>query len=146
MFVFFSIDLSETDIKEKLANGFIEKKMKWEFASKRIKSDVWKKYRVLFDLSTKKVIANYVICEKCNVLIKYNSVTCSTTTMQRHTANCGKSTPITAYLNNITRNKIKFSDSDIKIVRDAAVKFIAKDLRPFAAIEGEGRELKIICT
>lgn len=120
--------------------------MKWESGSKRIKSDVWHKYRVLFDLATKKVIAKYVICERCNVLIKYNPVTCSTTNMQRHTANCGKSTPITPYLNNITSNKIKFSNSDIKTVRDAAVKFIAKDLRPFVAVEGEGISLKIICT
>lgn len=112
--------------------------MKCQFGSKRIKSDVWKKYHVLFDLSTKKIVTNYVICEKCDVLVKYNSITCSTTPMQRHNVSCGKSTPITAFLDNITGKKIKFSDSDIRAIRDASVKFIAKDLRPFLSIEGEG--------
>lgn len=133
---FLFIDLSEAEIKQKLANGTVEKRAKP--SSSRVKSDVWDKFRILFDLSTKKLISNYVICIRCDSLLNYNSASCTTTSMIRHSRNCDKIPKITAYLDRDNVKKINFKDVDVQAVREAAVKFIAKDLRPFNAIEGEG--------
>lgn len=43
----------------------------------------------------------------------------------------------------ITNKRIKFSESDIDKVRNAAMQFVVKDIRPFYAVEGEG--LRCLC-
>lgn len=130
------IDLSEAVIKQKLANGIVEKRIK--SGSNRVKSYVWERFRILFDISSKKLISNYVVCIRCDSLLNYNSASCTTTNLIRHSKNCGKTPKITAYLDRDDIKKINFKDVDVEAIREAAVKFIAKDLRPFRAIEGEG--------
>lgn len=133
--VYFCVDLSEDEIRRKLAVGGIERRKRQELGKKRIKSTVWEKLFILFDLSSNKIVSNYVLCGDCNNLLKYNAVSCSTTSLQRHICQ----TPITAYYKSKNLDKIKIATADVKSVREAVVKLISKDLRPIVSIEGEGR-------
>lgn len=113
-------------------------KEKQQFGKKRIKSSVWEKFFILVDSSVNKIVSNCVLCSDCKNLARYNPISCSTTSLQRHS--CQRLTPITAYYKSKNLNEIKIATADVKSVREAVVKLIAKDLRPIGSIEGAGSQ------
>lgn len=136
----FSTELSEREIQNMLSSNELEKVCRDKFGVKRFKSEVWGKYHILINPSEDKIVSNYVSCINCNKLVKYFSS--STTSLQRHT--CDTEIKITTFFHTTnTQNKCKISRSDMKKIREAAVKLIAKDLRPFIAIEGDGKYTSI---
>lgn len=107
----------------------------------RLKSNVWGLFKLIVDESTeeKKVISNFVICSSCMKFFAYNGET--TSTLLRHSA-CGKGQPsMNKFV--VKKKATEFKEMDIKNVREAAMKFVVKDYRPFYAIECEG--LKDLC-
>lgn len=133
-FVFFS-ELTEGEIKNMLLSSKLEKVCRGKIGVKRFKSEVWGKFHVLFNPSEDRTVSNYVSCIECNELIKYFSS--STTSLKRHA--CDTERKITTFFGTTDQKKLKIADTDISKIRKAAVKLIAKDLRPFVAIEGDGK-------
>lgn len=102
----------------------------------RIKSNVWNLFELIIDKSTEdqKIVSNFVRCSSCLKYFSYNGQT--TSTLLRH-IECGREQPsIRIFL--AQKQPLKVKQIDINNVRDASIKFIVKDLRPYAAIEGDG--------
>lgn len=79
------------------------------------------------------------MCSSCMKIFSYNGET--TTTLLRH-APCGRGQPaMKNFL--VTKKGTNFKEIDFKNTREAAVKFVVKDYRPYHAIECEG--LKDLC-
>lgn len=130
-------------IKAGLAGGTVVIQSKIDNAlklgHKRPKSSVWESFGQLYDQTTNRMIDNYTICLKCKALT-IASGSC-TTVMLRH--ECQKEETmcvgIEKYLNLQTSKKsTKFSSNEKSKIKMACVNFVAKDLRPFYAIEGDG--------
>lgn len=120
---FVNIGLFETKQK-KAKNAAQEKRM----------SDVWKTFDLILLKDSGKHVPNINWCTKCKEVIFNPAFDGGTNYLRRH--KCHKSNQITSYMP--PKKKIKFVESDEKIMRNACVNFIAKDIRPFYAIEGHG--------
>lgn len=111
--------------------------------SKRFKSPIWSVCEVIFDEDQNQV-PNVVYCFKCTVVFKYNTRSNGTTQILNH--GCLKdpnSTTITAY--GVPKN-ITVSSNDKQKIKDSAVAFVSKDLRPFEALNGTGLfEMLLTC-
>lgn len=114
-------------------------KMKHEYDRKnanKIKSKVWQLFTLIFDKRDNKLIENYVRCQRCSKFVAYNGVT--TSKLLNHKCQNLSQPTIQGFLSISNNNGAKFSKNDIDAVRDAAAKFVVKDIRPFYAVEGEG--------
>lgn len=103
----------------------------------RSSSNVWEVFQSIIDETTepKRIVSNFVKCSCCSQFLTYNGQT--TTVLLRHMSKCGNHQPsILKFL--VSKKSITFKEIDIASVREAAMKFVVKDLRPFYAIEGDG--------
>ena len=103
------------------------------------KSTVWQKFLYLNHIESKDCIG-YVICKTCKQALKHNKSTSGRTHLNDHSKNDANimlkiSPKVTAY----------FSKSDMslsKVIKDtvlnSSVAFIASDVRPLSAVEGNG--------
>lgn len=83
------------------------------------------------------VYNNKTACPKCKCVFNYEKKANSTSAMRRH--ECFKDYLANAGQDNSIDDIMKNVPSNIKnTLRRAEVAFVAKDLRPFAALEGEG--------
>lgn len=145
--------MSYNALKELCNSNKVEQKRRNEIAksitkrTKRISSDVWNTFVMLVNVDTNDIINGWVQCVKCNRYIPYNGST--TTRLRSHRCDKPQRNLISSYVSSPSspsslKNRIQFSKYDKDIIREAAVKFVAKDIRPFYAIEGEG--LIDLCT
>lgn len=151
MILFLRTALTREQLNEKKSKGNLSYKYKHCMSdtvdqpdtsdSARLKSNVWELFQLIVDESTeeKKVVSNFVVCSSCKKLFAYNGET--TSTLLRH-APCGKGqASMKKFL--VAKKQTAFKEIDIKNIRDAAVKFVVKDYRPFYAVDCEG--LKELC-
>lgn len=104
-----------------------------------IKSNDWEKFHIVTLKETSEVLKNWVQCSNCSKFLPYNRRT--TTGLKQHKCPGLKNTTfMDTFLSNeqTHMSKVRFSESDKKLIRDAAEKFIVLDIRPFFALEGEG--------
>lgn len=126
------------DLQAKHRKGELTLCSKEQRSKRRHSSDVWEKFKIIKynDLC----VPNFVFCTKCEAFCSYNGST--TTRLIAHKCivdvNQNSIDNIEGFEVEPKKPKIKFTQDDLKIVRNAASKFIVKDLRPFYAIEGEG--------
>lgn len=93
----------------------------------------------------KKLMTNYAVCKNCSKYIQFNHS--ATNQLSRHKCNNGNTqTTISLFTDNGSssssiRNRflpVKVTREDIMKVRDGVSKFVALDIRPFSAVEGDG--------
>lgn len=114
-------------------------KMRHEYERKsvnKIKSKVWQSFSLVFDKRTDKLIKNYVRCHKCSNFCAYNGET--TSKLLKHKCKDHGQPTINDFISNSSKISAHFSKNEITAIRDAAVEFIVKDIRPFYAVEGDG--------
>lgn len=99
-----------------------------------IKSSVWNDYRRMLIRSEQHLIENLVWCFHCKTFVAYYGST--TSFLLTHSRKC-PNRPLGENETN-SESKIAFKLDDLKQMREAAAKFVIRDLRPYAAIEGEG--------
>ena len=114
-----------------------------------IHSSVWKIFLQVFH---EEQYTGYVLCSDCNQALKHDRATSGTSHQQRHIdrSPCKKKAdhnqPVTSHRRPLTQATMTSFVSNMKPIltsckeeiANAAVAFVAKDLRPFSAIEGKG--------
>lgn len=95
------------------------------------KSEAWEIFNEIIDKSNLKVVSNFVMCSQCCRFQEYNGET--TSNLIRH-----KCVERQRTLDSFINKKTKIIQEDLNKVKGACVKFIAKDLRPYNAMEGDG--------
>lgn len=131
-----SVSLTLDEIKKKiLANEYTTKNKFLESnVSKRFKSPIWAICDVIFDENDTKV-THAVFCTKCKNVFKYNSRSNGTSQILNH--GCLTDSNQTKMDGFGTTKKTIAPNDKIK-VKDSAVAFVGKDLRPFEALNGIG--------
>lgn len=141
--------MTKQQLDEKSANGQLSFKFRISKSSKsvklpfninseenRIKSNVWEMFQMIIDESTEEwsVVSNHVRCSSCSKFFTYNGE--AATALLRHSS-CGKQrSSLFKFL--VNKNPTKFNKIDLNNVREAAMKFVVKDRRPYYVIEGDG--------
>lgn len=102
--------------------------------SQSITSGVWLECRRMLVREPNVLIDNYVWCMHCkNSLPYYNN---TTTKIWEHLRKCQHKPFEESNAN--APSTIKFKMNELQDLRNAAARFVVKDVRPFIAIEGEG--------
>lgn len=114
-------------------DGLLEFKPKNEIFSGRISSIAWNQFHVILDANNNQTIDDYVVCIKCCDFVEYNGST--TSNLINHKCNTNRFKSINYQSEERAR---QFNPNHIQKIRDALVKFVTLDIRPFYAIEGEG--------
>lgn len=86
-------------------------------------------------MEPKRVVSNFVKCSCCSTFFAYNGET--TTLLLRHILKCAPNQPSISNFFAV-KKPITIKEIDMARLREAAIKFVVKDLRPFYAIEGDG--------
>lgn len=149
LFNIFLSALTKQQLNEKNANGQLSFKFRISKSTEsakppfktnpeenRIKSNVWELFQMIIDETTeeKSVVSNHVRCSSCSKFFAYNGET--TTSLLRHSS-CGKQhSSLFKFL--VNKKPTEFNKIDLNNVREAAMKFVVKDRRPYYAIEGDG--------
>lgn len=128
--------LTLDEIKKKiLANEYTTKnKFAEGNVSKRFKSVIWTICDEIFDESNQK-LTSAVFCTKCKTVFKYNSRSIGTTTIKNH--GC-LDEPNQTKIDGFGITKKTIAQTDKSKMKDSAVAFVGKDLRPFEALNGAG--------
>lgn len=84
--------------------------------------------------NTNRLIPNVNWCTECKEVVFNLAHDGGTIYLRRH--KCHKSQQITSYMQ--PKKKPKLSETDENLLRNACVDFVAKDIRPFKAIQGSG--------
>lgn len=102
--------------------------------SGKVTSEVWKSFHVVgIKINGEEVMTNFAKCKKCSGYVQFYGST--TTQLKRH--RCENTQPqINEYMQN--RSHTNISQNDITEIHNAASKFIALDIRPFSAVDGDG--------
>lgn len=83
------------------------------------------------------MISSFIACSKCSHVIKYNARN-GTSNALIHIQKHEKSENESTIDNYFVKQSVTISSTDKQCLIESAVKFVSKDLRPFAAVEGEG--------
>lgn len=101
-------------------------------------SEVWKTFCLLLNIETHETVKGWAQCILCQEFAKYNGVT--TSGLKAH--KCEKTQrDLTSFFepsSSSSSTKITFTKNDFNVIRDATIKFVAKDIRPISAIDGRG--------
>lgn len=100
-----------------------------------IRSAAWLDFRRMLIRDPNVLIENLVWCIHCKEMVPYLGTT--TTRLLEHSRKC-KDRPLYVTGDGDGEAKITFKLNELKQLRDAAAKFVVKDLRPFVAVEGDG--------
>lgn len=99
--------------------------------SKKVTSKVWNSFQVVGIVTNGiKNLTNFAQCKNCMRFVQYHLS--STTQLSRHKCDSRTQTTIEQCL------RPRVTKENIRTIRDAAAKFIALDIRPFYALEGDG--------
>lgn len=125
------------EIRQKIRDNLYTTKGKFVDGnvSKRFKSPIWGICDEIYDESNQK-ITNAIFCVKCKMVFKYDTRSNGTSQILNH--GCLKNDNQTKITGFASTKNVTISSSDKKNVKDAAVKFCTKDLRPFESLNGDG--------
>lgn len=144
--------LTVKELSENQKNGSIFVAPKKAFKQKQRKgriSEVWTFFDLVgMELDGKKHMTNFAMCKRCATYIQFNHS--ATTQLTRH--KCEKYDRTQTLCTSFSQERscpgpghskqdnlpAKVTQEDIMKVREGCAKFIALDIRPFFAVEGEG--------
>lgn len=119
-------------------DGLLEFRPKDNGRNKRKSSSAWDAFHLIYDMSNEGSIVNdFVKCIKCDQFLSYKGPT--TTQLLRHKCKAKQPT-IDSF---ISVKRMNFTEFEINSVRESAMQFVVKDIRPFYAVEGCG--LRNLC-
>lgn len=127
-----------------LKSDLMANKLKHQQRTKKCHSQVWTKFHEIRTTDTNEKIETFFLCTTCNDVIYNPCIDGYTKRLLRH--NCASENGIvcssgssssSSEVSN-TKAKIPINQNDKKRLKIASAKFVAKDLRPFYAIECEG--------
>lgn len=98
----------------------------------RHRSTVWQKFHEIYSKNTNEIVKYFYFCVSCEHVVPNLSSDSNTNRLIRHKC----SNEIENYP--LKEEKTNFSKLEKETVKAAAANFVALDLRPYAAIEGEG--------
>lgn len=136
----FSIDLSTKELRRKKNDSLLDFRPKDNTNSKRKSSSAWDSFHLIYETTNpNSALDGFVYCIKCNEFVPYNGPT--TSQLLRH--KCILNQPTIRNQPTIIDSfgpkiRINFSESDTSNMRDAAMQFVVRDIRPFYAVEGDG--------
>lgn len=126
------------EIRQKIKENLYTTKGKFvdgNCSSKRFKSPIWSVCDEIFDENNEK-ISTAVYCVKCQTVFKYDVRSNGTSQILKHGClSDPTSQKITGF--GVTKD-VTISSTDKQKVKDSAVAFVSKDLRPFEALNGRG--------
>lgn len=126
---FYFIVLTEKQLLEKQHAGELEIRPKT--ISKAIKSNVWSIFHEIVDKSNSNIVSNFVKCTKCDKFQPFKGPT--TTQLNRHKCSSRQQN-----LLSFVSKKTTVKKEDLENLKNACVKFVVKDIRPYFAVEGDG--------
>lgn len=100
--------------------------------STTVSSRVWLDFRRILLRESNKVVENYVWCTHCRTATPYYGST--TTRLLEHRKKCTERPQD----ENDAKPKINFTLDELSGLREAAARFVVKDIQPFYAINGKG--------
>lgn len=107
---------------------------------KKYSSSTWKLFRFIFD-ENEVMITDHFFCCQCQTIFNL-SLSNSGQCLKRHAEKCVVPSGATIQDFFVTEvqsvNRLKIKKEDRHLVRDAAIAFIVKDMRPIQSINGEG--------
>lgn len=129
--------MSLNEIRQKIKDNVYTTKGKFVDGnvSKRFKSPIWSVCDEIWNENNEK-LPNAIYCVKCQNVFKYDARSNGTTQILNH--GCLKdsnSLKITGF--GVAKN-VAISSIDMQKIKDSAVAFVSKDLRPFEALNGTG--------
>lgn len=135
-------DQSFPDIQENIKSGRYTVRPPSDTA-KYSQTLTWSLMRLIYD-EANALLQDFFFCSKCSKV--YNLKLASTgKTLKRHVEKCSLREQITDFfvpeMTQPQRKKIKLEDKEL--VKDAAMDYIIKDLRPISSIQGEGMRMLI---
>lgn len=133
VFFLFVLDSQKLQLMELNTNGSLAFKPRSEVHGGRCSSKVWDRFHIIFNTIVNEVINNFVKCTHCGDFVEYNGNT--TSNLLNHKCRNMNKKSIFEEQAKVQR---QFDRKDIDAIRNATVKFVSFDIRPFFAIEGEG--------
>lgn len=128
----FSLD----EIRLKIRDGIFKTRNKlYEGQSKRYKSKIWTVCDEILD-DAGNVVKYAIHCKKCDKVFKYDSKSVGTSTILYH--GCLSDSNTQPRLDGFATTTKTIAAIDKTKVKEGAVSFVSKDLRPFEAISGIG--------
>lgn len=121
-----------------IENEIREKRMitKKKTSLKKIRSPVWETFNEIFTADSLEAVPNFYQCTNCETIVYNPNIGGNTTRLIRHICYESKNGHDTN--DHVGQERLMISAKDKEPLKSAAVKFIANDLRPYSAIEGEG--------
>lgn len=138
-FISFHTELKYEEVCTLDRAGKLSARLRYEVEKKKVKrlsSNVWKSFLLVFDATNNRKIANWVKCSKCSDFCRYNGVT--TSKLLKHKCLKNGQPTIGNFFASTSTRLVKLSKTEVTQVRDAASEFIVKDIRPYYALEGSG--------
>lgn len=120
-------------IRNYVNTGVFETKEKNNGNKKRM-SNVWEIFHLIFIKESGRQVPSVNWCTSCREVVFNLAHDGGTNYLRRH--KCHKSHQITSYMP--PKKKQKLNETYDNLLRNACVDFVAKDIRPFKAIEGSG--------
>lgn len=129
------------DTITKLMQLVKNKSDKVEFRKKSGKSDIWKYFSAIYYCNEE--MKDSIACNNCKKVFKYLSKS-GTSHLTRHYQQCTKTRKEESSQQKVTSMlKRKLSAEDKVALNKAAIRFIAKDLRPINIFEGQGFQVNL---
>lgn len=124
------------DVLEKIKSGRYTVKAPTD-TSKYSSKLTWGLMRLIFD-DNNELLQDYYYCSKCTKI--YNlKLSDNSKTLKRHAEKCNIMEQITDhFMPEMVQARKKIKLADKKLVKDAAMEYIIRDLRPISSINGDG--------
>lgn len=135
---------TEEAIKSELKSGKLQyRKVRYivkNGVKRSVVSVVWEEFFQIYDVENNNDIANWYVCLACNEPIENIYGGGTTVKFHRHIKYCrGKIEGMKTIVDYFHKPKrIKVSEKHIENFKEATVRFVSEDLRPYSAIEGNG--------
>lgn len=97
---------------------------------------IWEHLHEVFDKETKEQIKGFVVCKKCEKVMRYDSKTLGTNHLTNHLKTHGNERLHS--MNEFVMKTKELTKTDKNMVLNACVNFVCKDLRPYSAVVGDG--------
>lgn len=99
---------------------------------KKSSSDVWNKFHEIRTYGTNELVKYFFFCVKCERVVYNPSIDGNINYLRRHSCTSNNNTKTAK------QPKLVIPESEKEKLRFSGAKFVARDLRPYSAIEGAG--------
>lgn len=128
--VFFILEQIINDAEENLKNGLFCHRSRIDGKNGKLKSEVWKTFHLIYDTIEEKRVDCLYLCIDCNKVVYNRAQDGNTNAFHRHVCKTTTSEKI--------KPTVLVSSRQKENLKRAAAQYIAKDLRPYHAMDCDG--------